>query len=288
MQLSASKKGGGKGKKGGGKKAAGAKKPANENAKNLDTDKREYIYQMYKLGKRVPSGKQILDNINLAFYPGAKIGVLGNNGAGKSTLMRIMAGADTKFDGDAAPASWAKIGYLEQEPKLSEDKTVMENIEEAVQETRDLLAKFNELSGKLGEGSDEDKEKVANEMERVQNGIDAANGWELERTLERAMDALRCPDGDSKVDVLSGGERRRVALCKLLLQKPDMLLLDEPTNHLDAESVAWLEGFLGGDERVTIGREGGRESDIGCEGGTPPRLQRFQATLIPNPDTLTP
>ena len=248
MQLSA-KKGGGKGKKkGAGKGKGGAAKSTQDrqNSKNLDTDKREYIYQMYKLGKRVPSGKQILSGINLAFYPGAKIGVLGNNGAGKSTLMRIMSGNDKEFDGDAAPASWAKIGYLEQEPKLSEDKTVMQNIEEAVQETRDLLAKFNEISAKLGgDLTDEEKEKVANEMERVQNGIDAANGWELERTLERAMDALRCPDGDAKVSVLSGGERRRVALCKLLLQKPDMLLLDEPTNHLDAESVAWLEGFLG-------------------------------------------
>ena len=248
MQLSA-KKGGGKGKKkGAGKGKGGAAKSTQDrqNSKNLDTDKREYIYQMYKLGKRVPSGKQILSGINLAFYPGAKIGVLGNNGAGKSTLMRIMSGNDKEFDGDAAPASWAKIGYLEQEPKLSEDKTVMQNIEEAVQETRDLLAKFNDISAKLGgDLTDEEKEKVANEMERVQNGIDAANGWELERTLERAMDALRCPDGDAKVSVLSGGERRRVALCKLLLQKPDMLLLDEPTNHLDAESVAWLEGFLG-------------------------------------------
>ncbi len=191
------------------------------------------------------AGKKILDNINLSFYPGAKIGVLGNNGAGKSTLMRIMAGRDEKFDGDAEPARWAKIGYLEQEPKLSEDKTVMENIEEAVRETRELLAKYTELTSKIGKGTPEEEEKLANEVERVQNAIDAANGWELERTLERAMDALRCPDGDSKVDVLSGGERRRVALCKLLLEKPDMLLLDEPTNHLDAESVAWLEGFLG-------------------------------------------
>jgi sulfate-transporting ATPase len=191
------------------------------------------------------AGKKILDNINLSFYPGAKIGVLGNNGAGKSTLMRIMAGRDEKFDGDAEPARWAKIGYLEQEPKLSEDKTVMENIEEAVRETRELLAKYTELTSKIGKGTPEEEEKLANEVERVQNAIDAANGWELERTLERAMDALRCPDGDAKVDVLSGGERRRVALCKLLLEKPDMLLLDEPTNHLDAESVAWLEGFLG-------------------------------------------
>ena len=231
---------------GGGKKGGGASGDGNrQTSKVIDIDKREYIYQMYKLGKKVSSGKQILSNINLSFYPGAKIGVLGNNGAGKSTLMRIMAGQDDTYDGDAAPARWAKIGYLEQEPKLSEEKTVMENIEEAVQETRDLLLRFTELSTQLSDGTEEEKEKVANEMERVQNGIDAANGWELERTLERAMDALRCPDSDAKVDVLSGGERRRVALCKLLLQKPDMLLLDEPTNHLDAESVAWLEGFLG-------------------------------------------
>jgi ABC-type glutathione transport system ATPase component len=210
MQLSASKKGGKGGKKGGGGKGKGKGKPAASNdnrsaSKVLDTDKREYIYQMYKLGKRVTNGKEILSNINLAFYPGAKIGVLGNNGAGKSTLMRIMAGTDKEYEGDAEPARWAKIGYLEQEPKLTEDKTVMENIEEAVADTRELLAKFNELSAKLTTDlSDEEKEKVANEMERVQNGIEAANGWMLDQTLERAMDALRCPDGDSSVGVLSG------------------------------------------------------------------------------------
>jgi len=218
-----------------------------QTSKVLDLDKREYIYQMYKLGKRLPNGKDILQNINLSFYPGAKIGVLGNNGAGKSTLMRIMAGVDPNYEGDAAPARWAKIGYLEQEPKLLEDKTVRENIETAVAGTRQLLQRYSELGKELaGPGLDPAvSEKLMNEMSRVQDGIDAANGWELERTLERAQDALRCPPSDALVSVLSGGERRRVALCRLLLEKPDLLLLDEPTNHLDAESVAWLEHFLG-------------------------------------------
>ncbi|EKX33144.1 hypothetical protein GUITHDRAFT_148122 [Guillardia theta CCMP2712] len=253
MQLSSVNRNKG-GKKKGGKGAAksnAADKPARQTSQVLDTDKREYIYQMYKLGKRLPSGKQVLQDINLAFYPGAKIGVLGNNGAGKSTLMRIMSGQDENYEGDAAPARWAKIGYLEQEPKLSEDKTVIENIEESVKEIRELVARYGKISKELtDEGiSDDAKEKLMNEMERVQNGIEASNGWELDRMLERAMDALRCPDPNSSVSVLSGGERRRVALCKLLLQRPDLLLLDEPTNHLDAEakphSVAWLEQFLG-------------------------------------------
>jgi len=251
MQLSAKKPGKGGKKKGGkGKKAAAPKKndgePARQTSAVLDLDKREYIYQMYKLQKTVSSGKKILDNINLAFYPGAKIGVLGNNGAGKSTLMKIMAGTDNDYDGESAPAKWAKIGYLEQEPKLDDDKTVTQNIEIAVKDTRDMLSRYEEISKDLakGDADAEQTEKLMNEMARVQDSIEAVDGWELERTLERALDALRCPPGESVVSNLSGGERRRVALCKLLLQRPDLLLLDEPTNHLDAESVLWLERFL--------------------------------------------
>ncbi|KAJ1467090.1 P-loop containing nucleoside triphosphate hydrolase protein, partial [Baffinella frigidus] len=178
---------------------------------------------------------------------GAKIGVLGNNGSGKSTLMKIMAGIDDGYNGDAAPARWANIGYLQQEPELTEDATVLQNIEEAVKETRDLLNSFNEISLQMADAALDDaaKEKLAEQMQRVQDGIEAKNGWELERTVDRALDALRCPPPEAMVNNLSGGERRRVALCKLLLRKPDLLLLDEPTNHLDAESVAWLEEFLG-------------------------------------------
>jgi len=252
MQLSAKKpgKGGGKkSKKGGGKKGPADNKngePARQTSAVLDLDKREYIYQMYKLQKTVSSGKKILDNINLSFYPGVKIGVLGSNGAGKSTLMNIMAGKDDEYDGESAPAKWAKIGYLEQEPKLADDKTVTENIEMAVSDTRDMLQRFEEISKELAAGDldAEATDKLMNEMARVQDSIEAVDGWELERTLDRALDALRCPPGDSIVSNLSGGERRRVALCKLLLQRPDLLLLDEPTNHLDAESVLWLERFL--------------------------------------------
>jgi ATP-binding cassette ChvD family protein len=206
---------------------------------------RQFIFTMHDLRKTVPGGKDVLKGINLSFFPGAKIGVLGVNGSGKSTLLRIMAGVDSEFFGEAKPLAGTKIGYLPQEPELEKGKTVKENIEGAVQEVKDLLAKFEEVSMKFSEPmSDEEMQKVMDQQARLQDQIDACNGWELDRTLEMAMDALRTPPGDQVVDHLSGGEKRRVALCRLLLEKPDMLLLDEPTNHLDAESVAWLERFL--------------------------------------------
>ena len=206
---------------------------------------RQFIFTMRDLRKVVPGGKEILKGIYLSFFPGAKIGVLGANGAGKSTLLRIMAGIETEFMGEAKPMDGIRIGYLPQEPSLDAGRSVLENIEPAVKPVRDLLARFEELSMKLGESlSDAEMDKVMAEHGRVQDAIEAANGWELDRTLELAMDALRCPPPEQDVDTLSGGERRRVALCRLLLEKPDMLLLDEPTNHLDAESVAWLEKFL--------------------------------------------
>ena len=205
----------------------------------------QYTYVMKDLRKLVPPKREILKGIWLSFYPGAKIGVLGNNGAGKSTLLRIMAGVDKEFLGEAWPAPGLKIGYLPQEPQLDPTKTVKENIDEGVAETRALLQKFEEVSMKLGEElTDAQMEKLLAEQARLQDQIEAANAWELDHTVEMAMDALRCPPGDADVTVISGGERRRVALCRLLLSKPDMLLLDEPTNHLDAESVAWLERTL--------------------------------------------
>ncbi|MEQ9504098.1 MAG: energy-dependent translational throttle protein EttA [Deltaproteobacteria bacterium] len=204
----------------------------------------EFIYTMQDLKKVVP-GKTIVKDMTLAFLPGAKIGVLGQNGAGKSTLLRIMAGVDTEFVGEAKPAKGIKVGYLAQEPELDPDKTVKENVEEAVAEQRAILARFDELSMKLGEPLDDDEmTKVLDEQGKVQDQIDAANLWDLDLILDRAMDALRCPPGDSAVTHLSGGEKRRVALCRELLKKPDLLLLDEPTNHLDAESVLWLEQHL--------------------------------------------
>ena len=206
---------------------------------------RQFIYTMRDLRKVHPGNKEVLKGINLCFYPGAKIGVLGANGSGKSSLLRIMAGVDTEFLGEAKPLEGTTVGFLPQEPELDDDKTVLENIEPAVSKTRDLMKRFEELSMKLGESmSDEEMDKVMAEHGRVQDQIEAVNGWEIDRTLELAMDALRCPPGDTPVNVISGGERRRVALCRLLLEKPDMLLLDEPTNHLDAVSVAWLERFL--------------------------------------------
>jgi ATP-binding cassette ChvD family protein len=197
----------------------------------------QYIYTTYKLSRRHPPDKQVLSDISLSFYPGAKIGVLGYNGAGKSTLLRIMAGLDTEYDGQAQLAPNATVGLLEQEPQLDPDKDVKGNVEEGVAEVRALLDRFNELSMNY---SDE----TADEFARVQERIDAVDAWNLDTTLEIAMDALRCPPPDADVTTLSGGERRRVALCRLLLRQPDLLLLDEPTNHLDAESVAWLEGHL--------------------------------------------
>ncbi|MBZ0113976.1 MAG: energy-dependent translational throttle protein EttA, partial [Thermoanaerobaculia bacterium] len=205
----------------------------------------QFIFTMKDMRKTTPQGKEILKGIWLSFYHGAKIGVLGSNGAGKSTLLRIMAGVDKDFAGEAFAAEGTSIGYLPQEPELDPSKTVREHVEEAVAETRNLLTRFDELSMKMGEElSDEEMDKVIAESGRVQDAIEAANAWELDRTVEIAMDALRLPPGDADVTKLSGGERRRVALCRLLLQSPDMLLLDEPTNHLDAESVAWLERFL--------------------------------------------
>ncbi len=205
----------------------------------------QYIYTMKGLGKIYGGGKQVLENIHLSFLPGAKIGVLGNNGSGKSTLLRIMAGADKEFIGEAWAAEGVTIGYLSQEPELDPNKDVKGNIEEAVAEMRDTLLRFEQVSMMFGEvSSDDEMNKLLEEQGQLQDKIDAGNGWELDRTLEIAMDALRCPPGDANVETLSGGERRRVALCRLLLRRPDLLLLDEPTNHLDAESVAWLEHHL--------------------------------------------
>ncbi|MCA2961319.1 MAG: energy-dependent translational throttle protein EttA [Silvanigrellales bacterium] len=203
-----------------------------------------YIYNMVNLRKSI-NGKEILKGIYLSFLPGAKIGVIGNNGAGKSTLLRIMAGVDQNFNGDAFPAKGIKVGFLPQEPELDETKTVQENVEEAFTEPKRLLARFEELNMKMCEPlGDAEMQKVIDESARVQDQLDASGAWDLDRTIEIAMDALRCPPGDASVKTLSGGERRRVALCRLLLSKPDLLLLDEPTNHLDAESVQWLERHL--------------------------------------------
>ena len=205
----------------------------------------QYIFVMKDLKKIVPPKREILKGIWLSFYPGAKIGVIGGNGAGKSTLLRIMAGVDKEFLGEAWPADGVRVGYLPQEPQLDAAKDVRGNVEDGVGEIRGLLTRFDEINAKLGEPLDDDAmEKLLAEQSRVQDAIEAANGWDLDRTVEIAMDALRCPPGDAEVGTLSGGEVRRVALCRLLLQKPDLLLLDEPTNHLDAESVAWLERFL--------------------------------------------
>src|SRR5919112_1251439 len=199
----------------------------------------QYIFTMYKLSRTHPPDKQVLKDISLSFMPGAKIGVLGLNGSGKSTLLRIMAGQDQDYRGEAQLAPGATVGLLEQEPRLDESKDVRGNVEEGVREIRDLLDRFNELAANY---SDE----TADEFARLQEKIDAANAWNLDTQLDTAMDALRLPPADADVSRLSGGERRRVALCRLLLSAPDLLLLDEPTNHLDAESVAWLERHLEG------------------------------------------
>jgi len=205
----------------------------------------QYIYTMIGVSKIVPPNRTIIKDISLSFFPGAKIGLLGLNGAGKSTVLRIMAGVDQEHEGEARPQPGIRIGYLPQEPVLDEDKVVREIVEEGVSEVRDLLNQFDEISMKFAEPMDDDTMNtlLARQAE-LQEAIELANGWELERTLEVAADALRLPDWDASVSHLSGGERRRVALCRLLLSGPDMLLLDEPTNHLDAESVAWLERFL--------------------------------------------
>lgn len=205
----------------------------------------QYVFVMQNLSKVFPGGKELFKGITLSFLPGAKIGVLGVNGAGKSTLLKIMAGVDKEFNGEAWAADGVKVGYLEQEPKLDANKNVMENIMDGVAQTRDLLKAFEEISLKFSEPmNDDEMNKLIEKQAELSEQIDACNGWDLERTVEIAMDALRCPDKDADVTKLSGGEKRRVALCRLLLSKPDLLLLDEPTNHLDAESVAWLEQHL--------------------------------------------
>ncbi|MDR2902316.1 MAG: energy-dependent translational throttle protein EttA [Lactobacillales bacterium] len=203
----------------------------------------QYIYVMKDLSKAWPGGKEVLKHIWLSFFPGAKIGVIGPNGAGKSTLLKIMAGLDTEFTGEAWAADGVKVGYLAQEPQLDPAKNVIENIMDGVGEVRDLLKRYEEVNMKFAD-PDADMDALLAEQTELQEKIDAANGWDFERTIEIAMDALRCPPADADVTKLSGGEKRRVALCHLLLSKPDMLLLDEPTNHLDAESVAWLQTFL--------------------------------------------
>ena len=205
----------------------------------------QFIYHMYRLTKVVPPKRTILEDISLSFYPGAKIGVVGPNGAGKSTLLRIMAGLDTDFQGEAWAARGTRIGYLPQEPELDDSLDVRGNVELGVEETRDLLRRFEEVSAKFAEvESDEEMNALIEEQARLQDRIEAAGAWDLDRKVEIAMDALRLPPGDADPATLSGGERRRVALCRVLLEQPDMLLLDEPTNHLDAESVAWLEHHL--------------------------------------------
>ncbi len=205
----------------------------------------QYIFTMNRVGKIVPPKRFILRDISLSFFPGAKIGVLGLNGSGKSTLLKIMAGVDTEFEGEARPQAGIRIGYLEQEPALDPAKNVRAIVEEAVADVLKLVQRFNEISDRFAEPLEEDEmNRLLEEQGKLQDKIDAAGGWELERKLDVAADALRLPPWDSNVQTLSGGERRRVALCRLLLSNPDMLLLDEPTNHLDAESVAWLERFL--------------------------------------------
>ncbi|HKL52521.1 MAG TPA: energy-dependent translational throttle protein EttA, partial [Wenzhouxiangellaceae bacterium] len=205
----------------------------------------QYVYTMNRVSKVVPPNRTLIKDVSLSFFPGAKIGVLGLNGAGKSTVLRIMAGEDKEYDGEARPQPGIRIGYLSQEPQLPEDETVREAVMEGVGEVRDLLKRFDEISEKFAEPmSDDEMNDLLAEQAELQDKIDSAGGWELDRMLEVAADALRLPPWESDIKVLSGGERRRVALCRLLLSKPDMLLLDEPTNHLDAESVAWLERFL--------------------------------------------
>ncbi|HAM15497.1 MAG TPA: energy-dependent translational throttle protein EttA [Eggerthellaceae bacterium] len=202
----------------------------------------EFIYQMYK-ARKAHGDKVILDDVTMAFYPGAKIGVVGPNGMGKSTLLKIMAGMEEVSNGEARLTPGYTVGLLQQEPPLDEDKTVRQNVEQAFADTLAKVARFNEISAEMAE-PDADFDALMEEMGKLQDAIDAANGWDLDSQLSQAMDALQCPDPDMPVNVLSGGERRRVALCRLLLEAPDLLLLDEPTNHLDAESVLWLEQFL--------------------------------------------
>ena len=205
----------------------------------------QYVYVMHRLSKAWPGGKEVLKNISLSFLPGAKIGVLGLNGAGKSTLLKIMAGLDTEFNGEAWAADGIKVGYLAQEPELDPSMDVTGNVLSGMGEAKELMDRFNAVSARFAEElTDDEMNEVIAEQAELQEKIDAIDGWDMERKAEIAMDALRVPEGDADVTKLSGGEKRRVALCKLLLSVPDMLLLDEPTNHLDAESVAWLQRFL--------------------------------------------
>jgi len=204
----------------------------------------EYVYVMKGLTKAVPGGKEVLSNIWLSFLPGAKIGVIGPNGAGKSTLLKIMAGLDEEFEGEAWPAKGVEVGYLPQEPTLDETRSVRENVMDGMGEVAQLVPRYNQIAAEMGEVTDDDQmQKLIDEMGRLQEQIDAADAWDLDRQVEIAMDALRVPEGDDP-SLLSGGEKRRAALCRLLLSKPDILLLDEPTNHLDAETVAWLQRHL--------------------------------------------
>ena len=205
----------------------------------------QFVYTMHQVGKIVPPKREILKDISLSFFPGAKIGVLGLNGSGKSTLLRIMAGEDSEIQGEARAQPGIKVGYLPQEPNLDESKNVRGNVEDGIKSTIDLIAEFNSISDRFAEPLNEDEmNELLEKQGTLQNEIDAVDGWQIERTLEIAADALRLPPWEDDVNHLSGGEKRRVALCRLLLSKPDMLLLDEPTNHLDAESVAWLERYL--------------------------------------------
>ena len=205
----------------------------------------QFVYTMHQVGKIVPPKREILKDISLSFFPGAKIGVLGLNGSGKSTLLRIMAGEDSEIQGEARAQPGIKVGYLPQEPNLDESKDVRGNVEDGIKSTIDLIAEFNSISDRFAEPLNEDEmNELLEKQGTLQNEIDAVDGWQIERTLEIAADALRLPPWEDDVNHLSGGEKRRVALCRLLLSKPDMLLLDEPTNHLDAESVAWLERYL--------------------------------------------
>ncbi|HEY8944624.1 MAG TPA: ATP-binding cassette domain-containing protein, partial [Polyangiaceae bacterium] len=205
----------------------------------------EFVYTMQEVSKVHPPDKKVLENITLAFFPGAKIGVIGANGSGKSSLLRIMAGVDKEFLGEARPHSGIKIGYFAQEPELTGVRTVREAVDQAVSDIRALVTEFEELSARLGEPmSDDEMNKVLEQQAALQDRIDAADAWNLDQRVDLAMEALRLPPADAEIAHLSGGELRRVALCRILLSRPDMLLLDEPTNHLDAESVAWLERYL--------------------------------------------